>query len=493
VFNREGCLGCHHARGVGGIVGPDLTAQGEKTKHEYSFQNIRGEQTVSNWLKEHFHDPEMVSPGSQMLKINLPEEDLDALVTFTLGLAKPDIPFGFFSVETLSELKGARNFLGGEKLYNSCCSACHGKKREGKNYNEYKNGVPALENRDMLSVASSEFITFTIINGRGARQMASWLPEFSGLYEREIDSVAGFIRNERKDHSSFEGIINLKGIGRNGQIIYDSNCRMCHGDDGKGMAALALNNPDIQRIITDRFYCNTIRNGRYNTAMPSWYWLTDRNLADLLALIRSWGSEYSSIPVINLPDGDPQQGALQFHYLCSRCHGEFGEGETGPAILNKDFLTVANNNYLYMTVAFGRARTAMFGWKGQLAGEESIGDKQISDIIAYMRSIENKTWDYIFSGANPGNSNEGEKLYVTNCMNCHGENGTGTLAPQINNQEFLNAATNGYLLAAISLGRTGTDMPSWGRGDGLHPALSGKERQDIVAFLRSWQVVRIKR
>ena len=54
VFSEEGCLGCHQARGVGGIIGPDLTEQGEKTKHEYSFQNIQGEQTISNWLKEHF-------------------------------------------------------------------------------------------------------------------------------------------------------------------------------------------------------------------------------------------------------------------------------------------------------------------------------------------------------------------------------------------------------------------------------------------------------
>jgi hypothetical protein len=38
IFSREGCLGCHQARGLGGILGPDLTEQGEKTKHDYSFQ-----------------------------------------------------------------------------------------------------------------------------------------------------------------------------------------------------------------------------------------------------------------------------------------------------------------------------------------------------------------------------------------------------------------------------------------------------------------------
>ncbi|MBL7113360.1 MAG: cytochrome c, partial [Bacteroidales bacterium] len=144
IFNREGCLGCHKARGLGGTVGPDLTEQGEKTKHEYSFQNIQGEQTVSNWLKEHFKDPEMVSPGSQMLVTGLPEEEIEALVTFTMGLAKPEIPFEYFSIETLRELKGGRGVLAGNLMFSFCCSACHGKEGGGKDYREYETGVPSI-------------------------------------------------------------------------------------------------------------------------------------------------------------------------------------------------------------------------------------------------------------------------------------------------------------------------------------------------------------
>ena len=116
IFSQEGCLGCHQARGVGGILGPDLTEQGEKTKHEYSFQNISGEQSVSNWLKEHFSDPEMVSPGSQMLRINLEENELEALATFVMGLSKPDIPFDYFTMATLNEFKGIRKYMKGEQV-----------------------------------------------------------------------------------------------------------------------------------------------------------------------------------------------------------------------------------------------------------------------------------------------------------------------------------------------------------------------------------------
>ncbi len=116
LFSQEGCLGCHKARGVGGILGPDLTRQGEKTKHEYSFQNIAGEQSVSNWIKEHFRDPEMVSPWFPDVEIHLEEEELNALATFVMGLSKPDIPFDYFTMPTLNEFKGIRDSLEGNRL-----------------------------------------------------------------------------------------------------------------------------------------------------------------------------------------------------------------------------------------------------------------------------------------------------------------------------------------------------------------------------------------
>jgi cytochrome c oxidase cbb3-type subunit 3 len=227
--------------------------------------------------------------------------------------------------------------------------------------------------------------------------------------------------------------------------------------------------------------------------MPSWSYLTDKEISDLIALIRSWGSSgFKRSAQITLPEGDPMKGSLQFHYLCSRCHGEFGEGETGPAILNPDFLEASDDTYLYMMIAYGRIHTAMFGWAGQITDQGEIGVTQIADVIAFMKSSGETIRDYIYPGANPGNAEEGSRLYNSNCTKCHGENGNGLKAPQLNNQEFLNAATNGYILATISLGRTGTDMPSWGTGNDQYTELNGKQRQDLTAFIRSWQKVSIK-
>ena len=290
IFSGEGCLGCHQARGIGGIVGPDLTEQGEKTKHEYSFQNIRGDQTISNWLKEHFKDPEMVSPGSQMLKINLDEKEMEALATFVMGLAKPDIPFDYFSMPTLNEFKGIRDPMEGAAGYAHLCSACHGKEGEGKNYREYDTGIPSIGNPDFLRVASEDFIRFTMEKGRSLRQMGSWESRVSGMKSMELDRVVKHLKQGAARESQAAPEIR-NGNSTVGQELYNRNCKACHGVNGKGEVAVALNQNGFLSRADNDFLIRTITGGRGNTAMPGWPQLEDNELADLIAYMRAWNND----------------------------------------------------------------------------------------------------------------------------------------------------------------------------------------------------------
>jgi cytochrome c oxidase cbb3-type subunit 3 len=226
--------------------------------------------------------------------------------------------------------------------------------------------------------------------------------------------------------------------------------------------------------------------------MPGWSHLENQDLADLLAFIGDWSAIRPTGEGLVLPEADLQEGALRYHFLCSRCHGEFGEGETGPAIINMDFLEVAGDRYLYETIANGRVHTAMFGWSSDVYNQEKLAVQDISNIVAYIRESARGPLTYLFPGSNPGNADEGEEIYRERCAECHGERGEGLKAPALNNQELLSAGTNGYLMATITIGRSGTAMPSWGYGEGSYPLLSEEERQHLVAFLRSWQRIRIK-
>lgn len=491
IFSREGCLGCHQARGLGGILGPDLTEQGEKTKHEYSFQNVRGEQTVSNWLLEHFRDPEMVSPGSQMLAIQLEEPDLQALATFVMGLARPDIPFEYFSLATLEEFKGIRNPLQGEVAYGYVCSACHGKQGEGKDYRTYDTGVPSIGNPDFLRVASRDFIRFTLEKGRSLRLMASWTENISGMQPSELNAVARYFKGIVAPATG-DQILTASGNAQEGAVLYEQHCSACHGKEGTGEVAVALNQSGFLTRADDRFILETLLRGRENTAMPSWTLLKDQELSDLLAFIRSWGGKSINPTNFELPVTDLEEGALKYHFLCSRCHGEFGEGETGPAIINRDLLEVAGDRFLYETIANGRVHTAMFGWSADVYGQERLGREDIGNVVGFMRASVARPLTYVYQGSNPGTAASGAVIFRERCSECHGNEGEGVKAPALNNQEFLSAASNGYLMATVTLGRNGTAMPSWGYGQEGIPALSASDRQDVVAFVRSWQRIRIK-
>ncbi len=493
IFRQAGCLGCHKARGVGGAVAPDLTEQGKKTRHEYDFANIVGEQTVTNWLYQHFKDPEMVSPGSQMLAIDLRDEDLQALITFTLGMKKPDIPLDYFSVETLKEFKGQRSTLSGTLAYPLICSACHGKSGQGKSYKVYKTGIPAIGLDDFLSVASQEFIVFSIYHGRAGRQMATWMPRFSGLTHEEILLLSAYIKTRRKIHSDFEEVSSLSGIPERGAVLYENNCTMCHGPDGKGLPVITVSNPDLLAAASDEYLYKTIVNGRGNTAMPGWSQFSSREIADVVAFLRSWPKSSRRRGDFKTESGDVSRGEQKYHYICSRCHGLYGQGDTGPSIINSDFLDAASDHFLSVMIAKGRVGTPMIGWTTAVTEQEKLSPQDIADVIIFLRYAALNPPDVIYPGPSFGSAVEGERLYQKLCVECHGKEGEGAQAPALNNQELLNAATNGYLFATISRGRMGTEMPSWGRGSQKYRVLNSQERHDLVTYLRRWQKVVIKK
>ena len=122
----------------------------------------------------------------------------------------------------------------------------------------------------------------------------------------------------------------------------------------------------------------------------------------------------------------------------------------------------------------------------------SLGRQDISNLIAFMREQAHSPLTYIRPGSNPGDHNRGAVAYARRCAECHGARGQGVKAPALNNQEFLSAASNGFLMATITIGREGTAMPAWGYERSGEAALGQEEREDLVAHLRSWQRIRIK-
>jgi len=79
-----------------------------------------------------------------------------------------------------------------------------------------------------------------------------------------------------------------------GAGIFKSNCTMCHGPDGKGIAAMKtpdFTDPKVQASLTDQQMIDIITNGKKGTAMPSWRdKLSEQDIRAVQAYVRSLGA-----------------------------------------------------------------------------------------------------------------------------------------------------------------------------------------------------------
>ncbi|MCA1746356.1 MAG: c-type cytochrome, partial [Bacteroidales bacterium] len=327
---------------------------------------------------------------------------------------------------------------------------------------------------------------------RSRRDMASWATSISGFRDEELQGLNDHVGNGFfKQTAVFDAEIFRQADAAEGSALFEMHCAPCHGSEGAGGTALALNKPDLLGSADNAYLLSTLVRGRENATMPSWKNMKQQELYNIVKHLRSWMPFQPGKQTVTFEKGDQAEGRLKYHFMCSRCHGEFGQGQTGPAIINEGFLDVASDDFLYKAIAFGRDHTAMFGWTTDVYNAEVLARSDIGNIIAFIREQSAQRPDYIYAGANPGNTERGGPLYKQHCAECHGSTGEGEKAPALNNQELLSAASNGYLMATITVGRVGTEMPAWGRAGEDHPVLTGKERQDIVAWIRSWQRIRI--
>ncbi|MCM3114789.1 c-type cytochrome [Neobacillus sp. MER 74] len=179
-----------------------------------------------------------------------------------------------------------------------------------------------------------------------------------------------------------------------GEKIYKKNCISCHGETGKGegtKTGTALNSQNFLSNVSDKDLYNYMKYGRDGTVMPAYGpRLSDKDLKNLVAFIRDWQTKEITFDTPKTIAGDPERGMAQFNLYCLNCHGEAGIGKEkmGTALSNPQYLKYTTDKQIWIDAAYGREETRMGPSLKGLEGARQLKEKDITDIVTYIRSLE---------------------------------------------------------------------------------------------------------
>ena len=114
-----------------------------------------------------------------------------------------------------------------------------------------------------------------------------------------------------------------------GKRLFEGQCARCHGMQGGGGTGANLRRPKLRHAPDDDSLFNVIRGGIPGTGMPFIFAMTDDEVRDVIAYVRSLGR----VAAEPLP-GDPDKGRLVYgKAACGNCHIVDGKGGSlGPEL-----------------------------------------------------------------------------------------------------------------------------------------------------------------
>ena len=179
------------------------------------------------------------------------------------------------------------------------------------------------------------------------------------------------------------------------EALFGQNCAGCHGEQGKGGAALALNDPVYLAIVDDATLRKVSSHGIPGTAMSAFArsaggMLTDEQINILVSGIRSrWANPNvlqgaTPPPYASTTPGNAQHGAEVFSTYCASCHGPAGRGGAkASSIVDGSFLALVPDQELRTLVIVGRPELHAPDWRNNVPGRP-MSPQEISDVVAWL-------------------------------------------------------------------------------------------------------------
>jgi len=165
-------------------------------------------------------------------------------------------------------------------------------------------------------------------------------------------------------------------------------------------------------------------------------------------------AKFAAMPVEEVAQ-DPQalkMGGRLFASNCSVCHGSDAKGAYGfPNLTDNDWLYGGAPETIKTTIMGGR-QAAMPSWR------DVLGEDGIRNVAGYVRSLSGRD---VPEGID-ADIEQGQKIFATNCVACHGPEGKGTQAmgaPNLTDNTWLYGSSFGQIQQTLRYGRNGR-MPA---------------------------------
>ncbi|WP_341644022.1 cytochrome-c oxidase, cbb3-type subunit III [Thauera sp. SDU_THAU2] len=222
----------------------------------------------------------------------------------------------------------------------------------------------------------------------------------------------------------------------------------------------------------------------YNNPLPRWwmylFWLTIIFAVTYLAIYPGFGNvnqhrgqwaqydaemakaeerygpifaKYREMDVMAVA-ADPEANAMGkrlFLTYCAQCHGSAAQGNKGfPNLTDDEWQWGGDPETIKATITGGRM--GIMTPFGPILGAEGV-----KDVANYVRSLSGLAHDSL-------RAQRGKDAFDTNCVACHGADGTGNPmlgAPNLANKAWLYGSSEATIIETISHGRT-NQMPAFG-------------------------------
>lgn len=179
-------------------------------------------------------------------------------------------------------------------------------------------------------------------------------------------------------------------------------------------------------------------------------------------------AKFAAMPVEEVAQ-DPQalkMGGRLFASNCSVCHGSDAKGAYGfPNLTDHDWLYGGEPETIKTTILGGR-QAVMPAWK------DVIGEEGIRNVAGYVRSLSGRD---VPEGID-SDIEQGQKIFATNCVVCHGPDAKGIQAmgaPNLTDNVWLYGSSFGQIQQTLRYGRNGR-MPA-------QEAILGNDKVHLLA------------